>query len=371
MGLNFLAWGRQPKLACSCGAASLVCGMFSVKVSTVSISDVSIPDTRNKVAGEACLWRVKSPFIFSLSHLLQFLFMLIALKNWFSMLRKECFSKVFFSSPKVYLGRVCKLLSEVLYAEIKEGEFYFWRRFIPLTFSYFSFSFFHIYTYKYIYINKYVYLKFKYSSRFNFHRVRILGFVFVCYFETVCDNNCLLWLKGEQICSVRFWTWTSMLSSSSTQPLPRFFIFQLLIKHLLFARCCFSTHLWGCSRKKIGPSTVPLEHSGWGIPQPLRNAEQDYGMESLCLWEALHKVQIVELSLQMMSWSKYGNVWDWRVQEREQMKSKGFAGQKKGQHPWHNESAQSGKWNGRDKQGQTLEEPTLDFYWMENHGGFR
>lgn len=180
-----LAWISQPEEgslnqpACACSAAAWVCGMFSVKVSTVSISDVSIPDTGNKAAGKACSeeWRALS-LIFSLSHLLPFLFRLIALKNHFSMLRKECFSKVFFSSPKVYLDRFCKLLSEVLYAEIKEGEFYFWRKlkFIPLTFSYFSFFFFLINIY---------FFKFKYSSRFNFHRVRILGFIFFCLFWNI------------------------------------------------------------------------------------------------------------------------------------------------------------------------------------------
>lgn len=44
------------------------------------------------------------------------------------------------------LDRLCKLLSEVLYAEIKQDDSCFWRKlkFMSLTFSYRSFSSFHI-----------------------------------------------------------------------------------------------------------------------------------------------------------------------------------------------------------------------------------
>lgn len=84
---------------------------------------------------------ILSSLFFSLSHLMPFLFRLIALKNQFSMLSEECSSKVFFP-PKVCLDRLCKLLSEVLYAEIKQDDSCFWRKlkFMSLTFSYRSFS---------------------------------------------------------------------------------------------------------------------------------------------------------------------------------------------------------------------------------------
>lgn len=43
---------------------------------------------------EMYLWRVKNPLIFSLSWLMPFLFRVILLKNWFSVLSKEYFPKV-------------------------------------------------------------------------------------------------------------------------------------------------------------------------------------------------------------------------------------------------------------------------------------
>lgn len=69
-------------------------GMLSLKLSSVSISDVSISDTLNKAEEEMCFWRGKNPsdFLTILSHAI--LFRLIALKSWFSRLSKECFSKV-------------------------------------------------------------------------------------------------------------------------------------------------------------------------------------------------------------------------------------------------------------------------------------
>lgn len=140
-----------------------------------------------------CLWRGKNPLIFSLSCLMPFLFRVIVLKNWFSVLSKEYFSKVFI--PKCilidatnYRARFHMLSeSQMIYISGESWNSSHWFQFYP------HFLFLHVNVF-FFFKDPSILVAFI-SIRREFRAL----FSFV-YIETLYGKKCQSWLQREQIC---------------------------------------------------------------------------------------------------------------------------------------------------------------------------